>query len=358
MSAGVVLIDDGPGERREVGLDADGRPIWFGLYRDSWRGARALWGEVFAARVTRVDTALRGAFLDLGLSQDTGYLRTDARGRARLGQEATQIVEGALLEVVVRSEASGEKGAICALRGFESARDTPGLIASRADEFEPVAYSREARDACDATFDEALARRVAIPGGGHLVIEPTEALTAIDVDSGARAASADPETFALALNKLAAAEAFRQARLRGLGGLAAIDFISLRKSASRNALHAELKRLAGQFPRQTGLVPANAFDVALLSFERLTAPLRALVCDADGAKSVETAALAGLRAVERAAQADRAARLRLRAAPEVVAWLESGPVDWRAALAQRAIMRVELVADLAFDGERVDVEAI
>lgn len=357
MSAGAILIDDGPGERREVGLDTDGRPIWLSLHRESWRGARALWGDVYAARVTRVDKALRGAFLDLGLSQDEGYLRTDARGRSRLGQGVHQIVEGALLKVVVRSEATGEKGAVCALSGFDPARDGPGLIASRTDEFEPVAYDRAAREACDAALDEALARSVAIPGGGHLVIEPTEALTAIDVDAGARLGSADAAQFALALNLAAAEEVFRQARLRGLAGLAAIDFVSMGKPEARQTLQAELKRLAKAFPRQAGLAPANAFDVALVSFARLTAPLRALVCDAGGAKSAETVALAGLRALERAAHADRAAKLTLRAAPEVAAWLESGALDWRAALAHRAILRVELAADLAIDRERVEVEA-
>jgi hypothetical protein len=62
------------------------------------------------------------------------------------------------------------------------------------------------------------------------------ALVAIDVDAGGRAGSGDPERFALDLNVAAAHEAARQIRLRGLGGVIAIDFVSLRSKGHNKQL--------------------------------------------------------------------------------------------------------------------------
>ncbi|MEE8272730.1 MAG: ribonuclease E/G [Alphaproteobacteria bacterium] len=75
---------------------------------------------------------------------------------------------------------------------------------------------------------------VPLPGGGSIVIEPTRAVTAIDVDAGA----ADP----FRANQAAACEIARQLRLRNIGGLVVIDFISMKRREDRAALVDTLKR--------------------------------------------------------------------------------------------------------------------
>src|SRR5262245_58991167 len=75
-------VDAAIGETRLV-LAREGRPIAIEIRRQSDDGKRARWGEVYCARVTSIDRRRRGAFLDLGLSVDQGFLPLDHEGHAR-----------------------------------------------------------------------------------------------------------------------------------------------------------------------------------------------------------------------------------------------------------------------------------
>ncbi len=352
----VQWIDDGPGERRWVLCDAEGRPAAIGLHRASWRGRRALYDSIFDGRVTRVDRSRRGAYLDLGLRDDAGFLPIDARGQARVGENAHAVVEGALLRVRVRREAAGGKNPVLALRGPAPAGAQRGPVAMRA--YERAPFVREARDAIDAAVEEALSPSVAIPGGGRLIITPTAALVAIDVDAGGREGSRDPDAFAAALNADAAVEAVRQLQLRRLGGTIAIDFVSMRAKALRARTHDTLKRALAGLPRSARFTPPNALDVALLTLERQQTPLHELMLEPQGVKSPETVALEGLRALERTAASDRGAGLMLRVSPDVADWLKSAPFDWREALLTRGVARADVEAVPDADREMVDVRRI
>jgi ribonuclease G len=79
----------------------------------------------------------------------------------------------------------------------------------------------------EEAIDEALVDRVSLPSGGSIVIEGTEALTAIDVNSGRFVDGVDPQDSALRTNLEAAAEIARQIRLRNIGGIIVVDFIDL-----------------------------------------------------------------------------------------------------------------------------------
>src|SRR5207302_8541447 len=80
----------------------------------------------------------------------------------------------------------------------------------------------------------ALARRVALPGEGALIIETNAAMSVIDVDGGkAVTRGGDRHAAALGVNLAAAAEAARQIRLRNLSGAIVIDFISMERRADR-----------------------------------------------------------------------------------------------------------------------------
>lgn len=92
--------------------------------------------------------------------------------------------------------------------------------------------------------DEALCRRVPLPGGGSLIIDEREALTTIDVNSGSAVTAAGGETLAVEENLRAATEAARQIRLRNLSGILLIDFIDMQSDADRGRVLAAMEQAA------------------------------------------------------------------------------------------------------------------
>lgn len=109
---------------------------------------------------------------------------------------------------------------------------------------------------------------VTLPSGGSLVIETTEALVSIDVNSGSDVGGGDFEQLALTTNLEAAEEVARQLRLRGLGGLIAIDFIDLERSADRDLLIEHLQRAVADDPQQVRVGGVSRFGLVDLTRQR------------------------------------------------------------------------------------------
>jgi ribonuclease G len=85
-------------------------------------------------------------------------------------------------------------------------------------------------------------RRCDLPSGGYLIIEPTEALVSIDVNSGRYTGKKDPEKTVLKTNLEAAREIARQLRLRDVGGIIVCDFIDMEQKANRDKVLGELRQ--------------------------------------------------------------------------------------------------------------------
>ena len=102
--------------------------------------------------------------------------------------------------------------------------------------------------------------RVMLPGGASLVIEPTEALTVIDVNAG-------PAANALSVNLTAAAEIGRQLRLRHIGGIVVIDFISGTQPRERERIVEALKSAVADDPSQTYILPMSALGLVEMTRE-------------------------------------------------------------------------------------------
>lgn len=98
--------------------------------------------------------------------------------------------------------------------------------------------------ALEGKIEKALARRVDLPGGGYLVIDRCEALTAIDVNSGRFSRALGAEDAAFAVDLEAAEELMRQLRLRNIGGIVVVDFIDLSSTERREALISRLRDVA------------------------------------------------------------------------------------------------------------------
>jgi len=93
----------------------------------------------------------------------------------------------------------------------------------------------------EAEIRDAFKRRCELPSGGYLIIEPTEALVSIDVNSGRYTGKKDPEKTVLRTNMEAAAEIARQLRLRDVGGIIVCDFIDMETKQSREKVLQELR---------------------------------------------------------------------------------------------------------------------
>ncbi len=108
-------------------------------------------------------------------------------------------------------------------------------------------------------------RRCDLPSGGYLIIEPTEALVSIDVNSGRYTGKKDPEKTILRTNLEAAREVARQARLRDLGGIIVCDFIDMETKANREKVLQELRTHLGRDRART-----KAFAVSDLGLIEMT----------------------------------------------------------------------------------------
>lgn len=117
----------------------------------------------------------------------------------------------------------------------------------------------------DRHLKEALGERVWLKSGGYLVIQPTEALTVIDVNTGKFTAGKKKEAAFLKLNQEAALESARQIRLRNLSGIIIIDFINMEEKESEEQLLKTLDDALRRDPIRTTLV-----DMTKLSLVEIT----------------------------------------------------------------------------------------
>ncbi|MGE3303862.1 MAG: ribonuclease E/G [Hyphomonadaceae bacterium] len=347
-----VWLDGAIGETRYA-IARAGRPIALVITRWSDHGRRARWGEIYVGRVRKVERALGGAFVDLGLRGEQGFLPRDAGGQIE-GREAR---EGEAVCVRIAREGARGKGPVLAGLGAAPAGAEIGRTGRREEDAahdDAAPADAATRAALDAAIEEALAVDAPLPGGGFLRIETTAALTAIDVDAAGRKDAGDREGFARALNIEAAAEAMRHLRLRAQGGLAAIDFVSMRRPENRKAVESALREAARGDPWGPVFAPMSRFGVVELTRAQYMLPVRETLLDSAGRKSAETVALEGLRALEREAAHAHGRKLIARAPQGALDWLESDAIAWRAPLSARIGARWEIVAGPP--GARVDVQ--
>ncbi|MBO7644083.1 MAG: Rne/Rng family ribonuclease [Bacteroidales bacterium] len=110
---------------------------------------------------------------------------------------------------------------------------------------------------------------VPMKGGAYLVIETTEALGVIDVNSGIRAKSNDQEENSFEVNKLAAEEIARQLRLRDMGGIVIVDFIDMDSVEHRNELFKYMTELMSSDRAKHNVLPLTKFGLMQITRQRI-----------------------------------------------------------------------------------------
>lgn len=303
-----LYLDRSAGETRGV-VTLDGQPERLLIERDGTSAAGPRVGSRSVARVARIERALGLAFLDLG-------------DNVSVATPSGRLVEGAFVEIEITTEARAGKAAGAQVIGPADGpsrllRAAAGLAAELAD-FAPAVRIEEgpvARKAADEAQEAALAIEHALPGGGSIAIESTRALTAIDVDLGARTGG-DPRRAARQANLAAIAAAARLLRLKGLGGLVVIDLAG--KGHDGAAMSAAAKAAFAADGPQVSIGPISRFGLFELALPRRRRPsLEILTAD-----PAETEAANLLRALEREGRANPGARLRATARSAVIAAAE------------------------------------
>jgi ribonuclease E len=166
-------------------------------------------------------------------------------------------------------------------------------------------------------IDQIYEKRVALPSGGSLIIEPTEALVSIDVNSGKSSGERGIEDTAYKTNMEAAEEVARQLRLRDLGGLIVIDFIDMRENKHNHDVEKTLKQALKMDKARVNLGRISEFGIMEMSRQRIAKTLNDAIhlecphCEGRGkVKSVEAMAVSFLRKVHAAAAKGTIAEVR------------------------------------------------
>ena len=127
--------------------------------------------------------------------------------------------------------------------------------------FEHYGVSRQIKASFGKTFT--------LPSGAYLVIEHTEAMHVIDVNSGPKAGSANAETTILSVNQEAAREVARQLRLRDLGGIILIDFIDMKSADHRKVLYQSMVDYMATDRAQHTILPISKFGLMQITRQRV-----------------------------------------------------------------------------------------
>jgi ribonuclease E len=194
-------------------------------------------------------------------------------------------------------------------------------------------------------------RRVELPSGGSIVIDSTEALTAIDVNSGRSTRAATQEETAVHTNLEAAAEVARQLRLRDLGGLVVVDFIDMRASknqrrvekAMRDAMKADKARSTAGRISDNGLLEINRQRIQQALQVRTHRPCP--TCDGTGRlASPELVTLNLLRRIETRAAGGMVQRVRISLHPELADAMQNSRRQELAELEREFDIAIEVIA--------------
>jgi ribonuclease E len=280
---------------------------------------------------------LKAIVAEMNIPEGIGYIiRTEAVGRTpeELKKDLDNLLE---LYEGIKQQATEIKGAgevyrdrgliIRTIRDYFSDDIDEVLVDSKDAYSEAKEFFRETMPKCEKLvklhkekrpifsrfqleeqIDQIYEKRVALPSGGSLIIEPTEALVSIDVNSGKSSGERGVEDTAFKTNMEAAEEVARQLRLRDLGGLIVIDFIDMRERKHNGEVEKILKNALKMDKARVNLGRISEFGMLEMSRQRIAKTLNDAIhlacphCEGRGkVKSVEAMAVSFLRKVHAAA---------------------------------------------------------
>jgi ribonuclease E len=218
--------------------------------------------------------------------------------------------EGSLIKRTIRDLYSKdiEEVLVAGDDAYREAKDFMKMIMpSHAKNVKPYAEDQAifSKYNVEQQLDQMFSPQVTLPSGGYIVINPTEALVSIDVNSGRSTKEHNIEDTALQTNLEAAEEVARQLRLRDLAGLIVIDFIDMMENRSNRAVERKLKDCLKDDRARIQVGRISHFGLMEMSRQRIrfgvleSSTHKCPICDGTGlVRSTESLALAAMRHVE------------------------------------------------------------
>ena len=217
----------------------------------------------------------------------------------------------------------------------------------------------------ESQIESAFKHSVTLPSGGSIVIDHTEALVSIDINSARATKGSDIEATALNTNLEAADEVARQLRIRDLGGLIVIDFIDMGPQKHQRDVENRLRDAVRQDRARVQIGKISRFGLLEMSRQRLrpslgeSSYLTCPRCSGIGTiRSVESLALAILRIIGEEARKERTAKVIAQLPVEVATYLLNEKRDWVQSLESRNEMQVVLVANPRLETPHYDVRRV
>ncbi|MBP1646745.1 MAG: Ribonuclease [Bacteroidetes bacterium] len=203
-------------------------------------------------------------------------------------------------------------------------------------------------------IETTLARKVWLKSGGYIIIEPTEAMVVIDVNSGRYAAKKEQEQNSLRTDLEAAREICRQLRLRDIGGIIVCDFIDLEDERNKRKVYEELKKEFRKDRAKVTVLPMTEFGLVQITRQRIrqnilhsfTEPCPS--CGGTGLVQSKTTTLNQLeRWVRRFKGEAKEFRLTLRVNPELALHLKDGTYNRLRKIMLKYFVLIRLEVDTA-----------
>ena len=217
----------------------------------------------------------------------------------------------------------------------------------------------------ESQIESAFAHSVHLPSGGSIVIDHTEALVSIDVNSARATKGGDIEETALNTNLEAASEVARQLRLRDVGGLIVIDFIDMSPDRNQREVENRLREALKQDRARIQTRRISRFGLLEMSRQRLRPSLgesslrTCPTCNGRGhVRGPESLALSILRIVEEEAMKDMTGRIVARLPIEVATFLLNEKREWVFDIEKRTRVRIILVPDPSVTLPNYEVERV
>ena len=217
----------------------------------------------------------------------------------------------------------------------------------------------------ESQIETAFERTVKLPSGGSLVIDPTEALVSIDINSARATKGADIEETALNTNLEAAEEIARQLRLRDMGGLIVIDFIDMTSNKNQKAVENRMREVLEADRARIQVSRISRFGLLEMSRQRLRPSLEEVSteicprCSGQGRiRDPRSLALAILRVLEEEALKERSSIVRAMVPLNIAAYLLNEKRQDVAEIERRTATHVVIVPNVNFETPQYDVQRI
>jgi Ribonuclease G/E len=347
MSERRAYLYKGVGETVGV-VTLDGRPerLFVSWPSDDPLDAEGVRG---VARVKKIEKAFASAFVALPGGQDLILpLRPDMPA----------LVEGGLVEIEIKTASRRGKAGVA--RFVAEGQGEPRVL-----EIAPTIEERlrhlvkagspstgdKALLAVEEAEADVLATVFALPGGGDIAVEPTRALTAVDVDLGAREGS-DSKRAARQANMAALSVASRVLRLKGLGGIIVFDLVG--RGHDGQALTTAARNLFSPDNPGVGVGAISKFGTLEMIVPRRAPPILDRLLTETGAPNPRHVARLLARALEREGRADPGARLTARCAVAVAAAFAS---ELESGVAERLGRRFVVTGQADWPADRLEVFA-